>query len=163
MNFTRFFVAAPIVLATMVAPNLTASSQAKPFAEAMISKHHLPKTTMTGYISDVNGSYDIPCTALKVDLIEHRQTGEQLPGMLFPPYKETVLARSTGVIIEGTCQYKMQFRQRPETIAQYTNLRSYIVRVSGGRYQGSHSYDSFEPIPDGHVFSVVAAPEPILR
>jgi hypothetical protein len=163
MNMTHFLVAAPIALATMFAPNLTSPSQAKPHSDSLIIKRHIPPTTMTGYISDADGTYNIPCTDLKVRLIERRQTGEQDPGMLFPPYKETVLATSVGTLIEGTCQYKMKFKQGSSAIVRYTNLRTYIVEVSGARHRGHHSYDSFEPIPEGHVFSVVAAPEPIIR
>jgi hypothetical protein len=157
MNLTRFFVAAPIVLATMVAPNLTAPSQANPSDDVML-QHRVPKTTMTGYISDADGRYNIPCTALRVRLIERYQTGEQVPGTP-PPYKETVLATATGTLPDGTCQYKMKFRQPPATIERYTNLRTYTVKVSGGGYVGEHSYDSFAPIPEGHVFSVVAVPK----
>jgi hypothetical protein len=163
MNITRFLIAAPIVLTTMIAPNLTAPSQAKPSNDLMLQKRYIAPTTVTGYISDVNGTYNVPCTDLKVRLIERRQTGEQAPGTLFPPYKETVLATSTGTLPDGTCQYKMTFRQGSPAAVRYTSLRTYTVEVSGDGYRGQQSYDSFEQIPDGFVFSVVAAPEPIIR
>ncbi|MGI0495405.1 hypothetical protein ACN4EG_26810 [Alkalinema pantanalense CENA528] len=165
MSFTRFFIAAPIALATLIAPMLSISSQAQSIqsrsdvqAVQQTKRATLP-VRISGYLPDTNGNYNVPCSQLQVSLIELKDQ-PPMPDRFSIP-EEVLMASAPAIFVkeDGTCQYELTFRQ-PASTVRFVKPRTYVVKVNGGGYQGSYLHQTQTPIENDSLFNIPVAPIP---